>query len=469
MADGVSIRLGPPRRKTRWRAWGAVAVVAILAAVVFTQLRVGEAPALWVETDVPALGADSFVRVGASAPVRGVAHVAIRVQQRDLDRVIFSQAFPTQPAWAPWRPVPRDVELSVPVGADAVEGLEAGTATLTVTARGAGTLARSGPETVEEWSGPVLLRPPSLVDLSPNTWVAQGGAEAVVYRVGATAHRHGVEAGEYFFPGARRDELGEGRAFALFAVPHDFDGIDRVRLVAEDVVGNRAEVDFVDRFERRPLKRDTIRINDRIMEAVVPDIMARTPGLEDRGSLLKNYLQINGDLRVELSARLLELGRRSLDAFTWTKPFVQMPAQVVSAFADRRTYTYEGDVVDRQDHLGFDLASVKNDDVPAANAGRVVLAEYFGIYGNTVIIDHGHGLMTLYAHLSTMDVEVDDDVQRGQRIGATGATGLALGDHLHFTTLIRGVPTTPIEWWDGHWIRDRIASKLGAILEFEDD
>ena len=61
-----------------------------------------------------------------------------------------------------------------------------------------------------------------------------------------------------------------------------------------------------------------------------------------------------------------------------------------------------------------------------------------------------------------------DAVTRGQTLGLTGASGLAGGDHLHFTTLVGGYAVNPIEWWDGHWIKDRIALKLGDILPFVD-
>jgi murein DD-endopeptidase MepM/ murein hydrolase activator NlpD len=136
----------------------------------------------------------------------------------------------------------------------------------------------------------------------------------------------------------------------------------------------------------------------------------------------------------------------------------------MSAFADRRTYLHEGREVDRQDHLGFDLASLRGAAVPASNAGVVLLADYFGIYGNTVVLDHGHGLMTLYAHLSAVDTAAGQTVERGQSIGRTGQTGLAGGDHLHFTVLLHGYPVTPVEWWDAKWIRDRVALKLGSAL-----
>jgi murein DD-endopeptidase MepM/ murein hydrolase activator NlpD len=140
---------------------------------------------------------------------------------------------------------------------------------------------------------------------------------------------------------------------------------------------------------------------------------------------------------------------------------------VMSAFADQRTYVYQGKDVDAQTHLGFDLAVVAHTPVPAANRGVVLLARYFGIYGNTVVVDHGLGLATLYSHLSSIEVKEGQAVEKGAILGHTGATGLAGGDHLHFTTLVRGLPVNPVEWWDGGWIRDKVASKAGpAVLAF---
>ena len=74
--------------------------------------------------------------------------------------------------------------------------------------------------------------------------------------------------------------------------------------------------------------------------------------------------------------------------------------------------------------------------MPAANAGVVVHAAPLTIYGNTVVVDHGWGLMTLYAHLSSLAVKEGDPVQKGQELGRTGTTGLAVGDHLHYEVLI---------------------------------
>ena len=89
-------------------------------------------------------------------------------------------------------------------------------------------------------------------------------------------------------------------------------------------------------------------------------------------------------------------------------------------------------------HLGFDLAVTAGIPVKAANAGSVVWAEWLGIYGNCIILDHGMGVASLYGHLSSIDVKRGDSVARGQTMGRSGMTGLAAGDHLHFTMLVSG-------------------------------
>ena len=131
-----------------------------------------------------------------------------------------------------------------------------------------------------------------------------------------------------------------------------------------------------------------------------------------------------------------------------------------AVFADQRTYIYNGKEVDQQTHLGFDLAVTANVPVLAANSGKVVNADWLGIYGNCVVIDHGLGVSSLYGHLSSIDVKVGDTVSKGQVLGRSGMTGLAGGDHLHFTMLVGGHPVNPVEWWDSHWIQDRVERKL---------
>ena len=70
------------------------------------------------------------------------------------------------------------------------------------------------------------------------------------------------------------------------------------------------------------------------------------------------------------------------------------------------------------------------------------------------------GVQSLYGHLSSLDVKAGDTVTKGQTMGRSGMTGLAAGDHLHFTMLVNGHPVNPVEWWDPHWIQDRVERKL---------
>jgi len=110
--------------------------------------------------------------------------------------------------------------------------------------------------------------------------------------------------------------------------------------------------------------------------------------------------------------------------------------------------------------LGYDLAVTKNYPIEAANHGVVVFTGDWGIYGNTVIVDHGFGLFTMYSHMSLITVNKGNEVKRKQIIGKTGKTGLTTGDHLHYATLIHGAPVLPLEWWDAKWVKENILSKI---------
>ncbi|HET9061933.1 MAG TPA: M23 family metallopeptidase, partial [Candidatus Binatia bacterium] len=311
------------------------------------------------------------------------------------------------------------------------------------------------------------MRPPTLQVLSTKTYAAQGGAEAVVYRVSADSVRDGVQAGAWFFPGFPVPGRA-GERFALFGIPYDLADGERIRLVAVDAVENVAEVSFVDKFFPKPFDRETIALSESFMSRVVPPILANTPDLKDQGSPLANYLLVNRELRRKNAEELVAYAAKSKPQFLWSQTFLQMPnAKVMSAFADRRSYVLDGREVDQQDHLGFDLASTQRAEIPAVNDGIVLMAKYFGIYGNTVLIDHGFGLASLYGHLSEIVVKEGDAVTRGQMIGRSGQTGLAGGDHLHFTMLLQGLAVNPREWWDSHWIHDRLKLKLGDALPFK--
>jgi hypothetical protein len=451
-----------------------LAVVAGLFAVFYT----GATPKLHVESKLKGIGRRTPIEVKIDDPQR-VSKVKVEVVQGTDVKPVKEQELTPRPAWA-FGSVPPLV-MMVDVGRETVQGLRSGEATVRVTAERAGSVLRQPDPVTAEIKLPVRLAPPTLQVQSTFHYVNQGGSEAVVYRVGEGAVQDGVQAGDWFFPGFPLPPSAGGGAgngagngnpdkqvhFALFAVPYDLGDVTKVRLVAVDDVGNRNEVGFIDKFTPRPIHTDTIQVDDPYMNRVVPEIMSQSE-VADQGSLLANYIEINRNLRKKNAQFLKDLARKSARQFLWTQPFLPwINSKITAAFADRRTYVYNGKPIDQEDHLGFDMAVTEHAPITASNSGKVVLAHFFGIYGNAVIIDHGFGFMSLYGHMSSIGVKEGQDVQRDQEIGRSGRTGLAGGDHLHFTMLLQGLPVSPVEWWDPHWIQDRVARKLGPALPYK--
>ena len=186
-------------------------------------------------------------------------------------------------------------------------------------------------------------------------------------------------------------------------------------------------------------------------------------GQADRRHRCRISCAINGELRQKNTEKIASYAKQSSPDILWGgivfHPFTN--TAVEAAFADQRTYVYNGKDVDRQTHLGFDLARVVNSPIVAANRGKVLYAAPLGIYGNCVILDHGMGVQSLYGHLSSIARQGRrQTVQKEQELGKSGMTGMAGGDHLHFTMLVNGQMVNPVEWWDAHWIQDRILRKL---------
>jgi murein DD-endopeptidase MepM/ murein hydrolase activator NlpD len=191
--------------------------------------------------------------------------------------------------------------------------------------------------------------------------------------------------------------------------------------------------------------------------------MSHAPQMKDQGDLVKNFVEINNEERQIDHHNLAELSKKSEKRFLWNGAFLQLSnSQVEASFADHRTYLYKGKVIDHQDHVGFDLSVVQHYPIEAANDGVVLWADFFGIYGNCVLIDHGYGLVSLYGHMSSIDVKPGQAVKKKQVIGKSGDTGLAGGDHLHFGLFLDGVPINPTEWWDQHWIDDHVLNRMKA-------
>jgi murein DD-endopeptidase MepM/ murein hydrolase activator NlpD len=299
-------------------------------------------------------------------------------------------------------------------------------------------------------------------------YVNHGGAEFVVYRATPSDVESGVRVGEQTFPSFPASGAGiagdDSTRAAFFALLHDQDLNTPIALFARDPAGNETTVPLDHRPFPKPFARSRIQIDDRFLQQVVPAIVASTPDMglaTGSDQLLNTFLRINGELRMRNNQTIAQLARKTTPQMLWKDAFQPLTnAAVESRFADNRTYVYQGKEVDRQVHLGFDLAVTQRIPVLAAHNGIVVYAGDLGIYGNTVILDHGFGVQSLSAHLSSIDVKVGDRVEKGHQLGRSGMTGLAAGDHLHFTMLVNGHAVNPVEWWDPKWMQDRVLRKI---------
>lgn len=405
--------------------------------------------------------ASPFDVVGRNAPLvldvkddHGLKQVRVVVKQGDQELVVHDETY------KPPRP---QVQVRWSPAQDKPLRLEEGPGHLTATARNAswGNFFKGKTATLEK-DFTARLVPPRLEVLTTQHYVNQAGCDMVVYRVTPPEAETGVVVGNYFFkgfpmPGAREP----GTHFALFAFPYDAAPGTPIRLRGRDQAQNESLANFSVRVFPKKFRQRVLELDDAFLQKVVPEIMSQTPGLQDQGDLIKNYLLINRELRKQNNQELADLATRSRPEFLWREPFHQLAgSQVEAAFADHRIYMYKGQEVDRQDHLGYDLATTAQAPVTASNDGIVLKAEFFGIYGNTVVIDHGYGLLSLYGHLSSFETKVGDQVRKGQTIGRSGSTGLAGGDHLHFSMIYAPTQVTPTEWWDSHWLEDRIFVKL---------
>ncbi len=451
---------------------GLVVLLLIAAAAVFVVARRETVPIIRIEQPERAVGQAGTLVVTAEAPKAKFKTLTIVLEQNGKSVPLFSLDSPEQAKNAATSPAAPDrITITRPIGKQAVPELRSGTARIVATVTRPSflnlrTLSASASKEIQ-----VRLEPPSVAVLSTHHYVNLGGSEMVVYRATPPDVRSGVRVGDVEYPGFPAAGAGVAAAdpavrVAFFALLYNQDLHTPIVAFARDEAGNQATSRFIDNVFPKPQKHSRIELDDRFVGRVVPEILEHSPELKmappaPGGDLLTPFLAINGELRRINAGEIAALAAKTSEKKLWSGPFVQLGnSKVEAAFADHRTYVYKGKEVDQQVHLGFDLAVTSRVPILAANAGTVLNASWLGIYGNCVIIDHGMGVMSLYGHLSSFDVKVGDTVTRGQTVGRSGMTGMAGGDHLHFTMLVNGQMVNPVEWWDPHWIEDRVQRKL---------
>jgi murein DD-endopeptidase MepM/ murein hydrolase activator NlpD len=444
---------------------GFVVVLAIVAGVVWIAAGREAGPRISIVSPQSAIGRAGSLIVEIDAPGGRLRGLDVSLAQGATHAAIFTLAASNAAQLV--HEGPNRVRLTQPIGKQQVPQLVAGKATITVSASRPVLFGYRHVSSTTSREVAVRLTPPIIGVVSSLHYINQGGSEMVVYRVSPSDVVSGVRVGNDEYPGypasgAHIPNADPGLRVAFFALEWNQSPSTPISLFARDDVGNEAQATFDYRVFPKTFRQSRIPIDDRFLQKVVPPILANSNlQVADPSNLLAAFLRINGDVRRADSEKIAALARSSSPEILWQGPFKQLVNTAVEAgFADQRTYVYKGEVVDHQVHLGYDLASYSGAPVYASNRGRVVHAGWLDIYGNCVILDHGMGLQSLYAHLSSIGVKVGDMVNEGAELGRTGSTGLAGGDHLHFTMLLGGHAVSPIDWWSAKWVQDRILRKL---------
>ncbi|MGH9146784.1 MAG: M23 family metallopeptidase [Vicinamibacterales bacterium] len=447
---------------------GLLFIVGVGAGAAYYIAGQTEAPHITINEPAALVGQSSTLVLTVDSPPAEVDRVIVAMEQGGKVLPVAS----LDPRTDSSLKVDGPVSVTRDIGKKTLPALQAGPAAIVVTVSrtvmGLRTLSWSTKKDVE-----VRLDPPRISVASMHHYINQGGSELIVYRVTPPDVASGVRVGMRAYPGFPASGAGvsgdESLKVAFFAVSHDETKEPAIELFAKDAAGNEAKATFEHRIFPKKFKQSRIPLDDSFLSRVVPAIVQESPELKlasasPPADLLPSFLKVNGELRRLNAEKIAGFADKTAPSMLWKEPFRQLGnSKVESGFADDRTYVYDGKQVDRQTHLGFDLSVTANVPVLAANRGKVLSVGYLGIYGNCVIVDHGLGVQSLYAHLSSIEVREGDSVEQGQTLGRSGQTGLAGGDHLHFTVLVNGQAVNPTEWWDPHWVEDRVMRKLREV------
>ena len=407
-------------------------------------------PAIKITPDSDTIGLGTIV-IEASDRGSGLKSFSATLTSSGTDFPLVSEQYPE-----PVMQKSASIALS-----SKLTGLKEGPAVLRVSARDRSLWGFfRGNESSVQKNITIDISPPTIEVIADDRYVNFGGVGVIVYKPAADAVSSGVKLGSYFFPGYKGQIKDHPDYFlAFFAHAYNVPEDQRAAVVATDKAGNTREVRLGYELKNVKYKKSTLSISDDfIANKVAPllnDVGAR------QGTPKDIFIKVNRSLRKENDEQIRSITMKSTPGKHWEGAFSQLSNSKVEAnFADARTYTYKDEVIDNAYHLGYDLSVTKHYAAEASNHGVIAFVGDLGIYGNTVIIDHGLGLFTLYSHLSSMDVKAGESVKQGQPLGKTGETGLAAGDHLHFGVYLHGVPILPVEWWDQKWIRDNVEPKL---------
>ena len=264
----------------------------------------------------------------------------------------------------------------------------------------------------------------------------------------------------------------EGYYIALLAWPVQ-DGGFKATVVATDLAGNIRKTYVPLYLKNKKYRVSNIKLSDKFLKGKIYDLaeeFEETQGVTDK---LEQFKIINEDVRAKNEKLIHKLTspvpQEMIGDFKIRRMYPLKNAAVVAHFGDHRKYYYHGKFISEAYHLGLDLASHAMAPIKTQNGGKVVFADFNGLYGNMPVLSHGLGLYTIYGHCSSVDVTQGEEVPPNSKIANTGKSGYAMGDHLHFGVLVQGIEVRPQEWMDKQWIKLNISDIIKKAKKIIDE
>jgi murein DD-endopeptidase MepM/ murein hydrolase activator NlpD len=427
--------------------FGLAIAMAGLALWAFNTILEFEKPAIVLNNDLSTIGTKKAAAITVTDQKSGIRNVSVTITQEGKEQSLFSNSYAKGT---------HEQALNLDIDSRALK-LKDGPATITMIVEDHSWLKNRTALTLETSIDTI---PPQIGMINATHNINAGGAGVALYRVSEEPTSTGVKVGDRFFPGYPYTLQGKPCHIAYFAVPTSATkGGLHIQITAQDKAGNASSVNLPHLLKEKKFKTDKINLSRPFLDQKMPEFRQHDPRVP--ATPLEAFLFVNETLRIENTKTIQTVCSNSQPKQLWEGTFLRMKnAAPMAGYAQDRTYFFEGMAVSKSTHLGVDLASTERAPIEAANNGVVVFAGYLGIYGNAVIVDHGLGLFSLYGHLSDISVKAGQSVARGETLGNSGSTGLAGGDHLHFSILVGGEFVNPTEWWDAHWIQDNVTGKL---------
>ncbi len=414
---------------------------------VFLKYFEGEKPQIEVDNLKTAIGKKSNLSLTVSDTKSGLRSITVSLKQGQVQKQVLTKEFPKMKQNLPGGHAKESISVDIDIKA---LGLKDGDATLTIEAVDF-SMRRFMKGNLSQVTHKVTIdtQAPKINITHSERYIQPGGTGIVIYSVDDSV-RHGVIINDSFHPGFPLIDKSEKKYISYFALPYDVLKFDKSVIIAEDSAGNITERPFAPIVTKPKQKHDRINVGDGFLSKKIPEFESYYP--EMSGTNVEKYLYANSKIRAMNNKKIHDLCMQPGEKRLWAGRFSRMAGSGKAGYADHRTYYYNGKAIDKQVHMGMDIASTRHAGVKAAGTGKVIYSDYLGIYGNMVMLDHGQGIFSLYSHLSQSNVSPGDMLNKGDILGNTGISGMAGGDHLHFSMLVNGIFVTPKEWWDQHWI-----------------